>query len=840
MKKLISVFITAICIVGLLSPAMTASAASVKMPGLSYNAHVSDIGWTKYVSYSKTAGVTKGKNQLEAIKIAVTPLNDLSIKYAVHVSDIGWTEEVTNWQKAGTTGKHKKLEALYMYLTGTDADKFDIWYRVHTRGAGWSGWAKNGEIAGSTGIDGTLQAYQIKITEKDTFYPADNSSYFTEATGAKYSTHVSDIGWMSTVRDGATAGKISGSHQIEAIKVSSNISGVGVGYSVYNSKYGWSAERYNGQIAGTVGKARKVEAVSMYLTGKNSNKYNIWYRAYIKDIGWSGWAKNSQDAGTKGTGKPLQAIEIKILKKGESLGDGSYYLGKATGVHTSTHISGGAWESYRYDGLAAGEIGGNNKLDGLRMRISGVSGVSIGYNAYIYGKGWAGERYNGQKTGSVGNSHISAMSAYIFGKNAAQYELWYRVYLKEAGWLGWTKVGATGSTTEKYTVQAIEAKLVKIGKFKPNNTMPVKYPTDNANTEISYSVSSVSGKWTDSVMGGTELSSSNNKGINGLQINVIGGTDKDIYYITHTSDVGWVRGVEGGNISGTGDSRTVEAVKIKTTNSLAKTHNVYYRTYVSGKGWTGWAKNFSACGSTGLAKPITKLEIRLLKKDDNSAPKTGNSLFKPGAAVAKKVSFAIDAGHGGKDPGAEGADGRYEMNDTIKVADEVIRILKEQGQDAYLLDRNLKAEDRPKLANKNDADFLVSIHRDGSESKSAKGISLFVHDPSHKQRQLEPQKEYAPAEQGDKHTLDKTLATKLKNELVTVGGMNFRDIYYGSAVPPTYQDYYINRLANMPSCLIELGFITNSADNKAFDKNYKAYAKAIAKALIETAGLKFK
>lgn len=820
---------------------MTASAAGVKMPTITYNAHVSDIGWMKYVSSGQTAGVTYGNHQLESFKVGVSPLYDLGIKCAAYVQGIGWREEVTNWQSAGTTGKAKKVEAMYMYLTGIDADKFDIWYRVYYRGIGWSGWAKNGEYAGSIGTNVTLQSFQVKITEKDTFYPENNASYFAEATGAKYSSHVSDIGWMSTVSDGATSGKIAGNHQIEAIKLSSNIPGVSIGYNVYNSNHGWSGEKFNGQIAGTVGKARKIEAFYAYIFGKNSSKYKVVYRAYVKDYGWTGWAEGAKSCGTKGSNKQLQAIEIKIVDKSETFGNGESALGNETGIKTKSHIAGGKWQTYKPDGLTSGPIGGNNKLDAISMYVNKVSGVSIGYAAYTNGKGWSAEKFNGQNVGTIGSKNsISAMYAYIFGKNASQYELWYRVYLKEAGWLGWTKGGTTGTTEKGYNIQAVEAKLVKKGTFKPNNTMPVKYPTDNADVGIKYSVASGNAKWTNSVQSGAELSTIDGKGINGLQISVVGGSQKDIYYTTHIRDVGWVRGVEGGNISGTGDSRTVEAVKIKTTNSLAKTHNVYYRTYVSGKGWTGWAKNFSACGSAGLAKPITKLEIRLLKKDDNSAPKTGNSLFKPGAAVAKKVSFAIDAGHGGKDPGAEGADGRYEMNDTIKVADEVIRILKEQGQDAYLLDRNLKAEDRPKLANKNDADFLVSIHRDGSESKSAKGISLFVHDPSHKQRQLEPQKEYAPAEQGDKHTLDKTLATKLKNELVTVGGMNFRDIYYGSAVPPTYQDYYINRLANMPSCLIELGFITNSADNKAFDKNYKAYAKAIAKALIETAGLKFK
>ena len=38
----------------------------------------------------------------------------------------------------------------------------------------------------------------------------------------------------------------------------------------------------------------------------------------------------------------------------------------------------------------------------------------------------------------------------------------------------------------------------------------------------------------------------------------------------------------------------------------------------------------------------------------------------------------------------------------------------------------------------------------------------------------------------------------------------------------------------MPSCLIELGFISDDEDNKLFDENAEEYAKAIAKGIIET------
>ena len=46
-------------------------------------------------------------------------------------------------------------------------------------------------------------------------------------------------------------------------------------------------------------------------------------------------------------------------------------------------------------------------------------------------------------------------------------------------------------------------------------------------------------------------------------------------------------------------------------------------------------------------------------------------------------------------------------------------------------------------------------------------------------------------------------------------------------------DYYVLKNTKMPSCLIELGFITDDKDNKLFDENIEDYAKSIASGIIE-------
>ena len=211
-------------------------------------------------------------------------------------------------------------------------------------------------------------------------------------------------------------------------------------------------------------------------------------------------------------------------------------------------------------------------------------------------------------------------------------------------------------------------------------------------------------------------------------------------------------------------------------------------------------------------------------------------------SVKKRPSylFAIDAGHGGNDPGSTRCDGKYESNDTAKIANEVIKLLKEQGQRTMLINRNLKTQDRPAEANNANADFLISLHRDAvKNSPSTRGISVYTHEPTHRQRTEQPNKDYAPAEHRNKHQMDEKLVNNLKTNLTGATAMPFRGVYYGSASAPTWEDYYINRLSNMPSCIIEYGFGTNAADNQIFDTQYKILALATVKALLATVDLSY-
>ncbi len=211
------------------------------------------------------------------------------------------------------------------------------------------------------------------------------------------------------------------------------------------------------------------------------------------------------------------------------------------------------------------------------------------------------------------------------------------------------------------------------------------------------------------------------------------------------------------------------------------------------------------------------------------------------------LHVCIDAGHGGSDPGAISGS-RYEKNDTLRVALEVKRVLLEQGVtvtmtrsgDTRLVDSNSKLDlyARTDLANAAGCDVFVSIHRNSASSSYVSGLEIYTHNPANDNSTDETIRPTHSAD-SNKHEVDPILCENLMNELASVGYTK-RFIREGSGGGgDTSEDYTVNRRTNMPSCLIELGYITNASDNALLDNNLKAIAKAIAKGIMETFDYEF-
>ena len=113
--------------------------------------------------------------------------------------------------------------------------------------------------------------------------------------------------------------------------------------------------------------------------------------------------------------------------------------------------------------------------------------------------------------------------------------------------------------------------------------------------------------------------------------------------------------------------------------------------------------------------------------------------------------MAVDAGHGGKDPGAIGPGGTHEKNVTLAVARELARLINRQPGMKAIMTRDgdyfVDLDRRSEIARQKKANLLISIHADSVDNASARGASVWILSSKRVDREMNKL-----LEQQDKHT----------------------------------------------------------------------------------------
>ncbi|MGA0120962.1 MAG: N-acetylmuramoyl-L-alanine amidase, partial [Methylophilaceae bacterium] len=134
---------------------------------------------------------------------------------------------------------------------------------------------------------------------------------------------------------------------------------------------------------------------------------------------------------------------------------------------------------------------------------------------------------------------------------------------------------------------------------------------------------------------------------------------------------------------------------------------------------------------------------------------------KPSTPQLQKIIIAIDAGHGGEDPGARGPAGTKEKDITLEIAKKLKQAIdKEPNMQGVLIrdgDYFIPLAKRVAKARKLQADLFISIHADAFTKKSVKGSSVF-----------------ALSDRGASSAFAKFIANK-ENESDLVGGISIDD-----------------------------------------------------------------
>jgi N-acetylmuramoyl-L-alanine amidase len=234
---------------------------------------------------------------------------------------------------------------------------------------------------------------------------------------------------------------------------------------------------------------------------------------------------------------------------------------------------------------------------------------------------------------------------------------------------------------------------------------------------------------------------------------------------------------------------------------------------------------------------IVENQLIITVKDPDKVVNKKNNIY----AFRHSKVVVIDAGHGGKDPGAVGYKRFKEKDVVLSVSNKLKSILKKRGYKVYTTrsrDRFITLRSRTKLANKKDADIFISIHTNAAPKKrikSAKGIETFFLSPARSERAkrvaaLENRSDMRKMDNSSKNDfLFMTNQTKItashklsidvhRNLLYNLEKKYKGVVDHGVREGP----FWVLVGALMPSILIELGYITHPQESlRLVNKRYQ-------------------
>lgn len=211
-------------------------------------------------------------------------------------------------------------------------------------------------------------------------------------------------------------------------------------------------------------------------------------------------------------------------------------------------------------------------------------------------------------------------------------------------------------------------------------------------------------------------------------------------------------------------------------------------------------------------------------------------------------TIVIDAGHGGKDPGAVGYKKYREKAVVIQIAKKLKAILKSRGYKVYMTrdsDRFVKLSKRTKYANKKSADIFVSIHANAVAKKNAskaQGIECYFLSKSKSKRAKKVAAKENSADLSDMNFYGKeSFLNTLNSHNIVASNKLAIDLQRGmlASLKPSYKDvhdggvregpFWVLVGAQMPSVLVEVGFISHPKEAKRLVSS--KYQKKIAMGL---------
>ena len=223
----------------------------------------------------------------------------------------------------------------------------------------------------------------------------------------------------------------------------------------------------------------------------------------------------------------------------------------------------------------------------------------------------------------------------------------------------------------------------------------------------------------------------------------------------------------------------------------------------------------------------------------------GDRVGQAGQDSPRRFRVVIDAGHGGIDTGAKGVTGTLEKTITLAFALELQKALRDLGEYDVFLTRDrdifLRLDERVRIARQHEADLLISIHADAIRLKGVRGATVYT--VADKASDAE-----AAAKAIRENLADEVAGIKVEEESQEVADIladlirretqSFSIRFARSLVgelsssiqminknPHRFAGFRVLRAPDVPSVLLELGYLSNSDDEQLLrDPDWRAKA----------------
>lgn len=236
-----------------------------------------------------------------------------------------------------------------------------------------------------------------------------------------------------------------------------------------------------------------------------------------------------------------------------------------------------------------------------------------------------------------------------------------------------------------------------------------------------------------------------------------------------------------------------------------------------------------------------------------------SAAHKPHATGTLLKTIVIDAGHGGKDPGCNGAGEIWEKAVTLAVSLKLGEMIEDSLKDIKVVytrktDKFLELWERPNLANKENADLFISIHCNSNNNTSASGsetYSMGIHKTNgnlevskRENAAITFEEDYKTNERYggfDPNSPESHIIFTLVQNAFLQQSLKFSQLVESNTEPITkiksrgvkQAGFLVLWQTAMPSVLIETGFLTNSSDRAYLksESGQKEIARGIFRAV---------